>query len=240
VVLVTGGGIGRHGERIGSGSALLLKAGLPDGAVVALPAGASTSALARRRRPWFSGKDNRRVLLVSDGFHMLRLRIIATGWTPAVHVAGPQFPDPVESAAQRRLLLRRRVQSPGHLGSSTAGMPMQLESRRVYTGRVVRVDVDTVRFPDGSTGIWRSSATRAPRHRAVRLPTHRGSRSYDPLDPPVPVTRGRSVVGDARRHARPGRKIPRRAPTASCSKRRGSRRPHAAVDLDLDHAGFHR
>src|SRR5437667_332469 len=27
---------------------------------------------------WFSGKDNRRVLLVSDGFHMLRLRIIAT------------------------------------------------------------------------------------------------------------------------------------------------------------------
>src|SRR5207247_7265196 len=29
---------------------------------------------------------------------------------------------------------------------------MQLGSRRVYTGRVVRVDVDTVRFPDGSTG----------------------------------------------------------------------------------------
>jgi ADP-ribose pyrophosphatase len=29
---------------------------------------------------------------------------------------------------------------------------MQLETRRVYTGRVVRLDVDTVRFPDGSTG----------------------------------------------------------------------------------------
>jgi ADP-ribose pyrophosphatase len=29
---------------------------------------------------------------------------------------------------------------------------MQLESRRVYTGRVVRLDVDTVQFPDGSTG----------------------------------------------------------------------------------------
>src|SRR5205814_9806091 len=29
---------------------------------------------------------------------------------------------------------------------------MQLESRRAYTGRVVRLDVDTVRFPDGSTG----------------------------------------------------------------------------------------
>src|SRR5256884_5740761 len=29
---------------------------------------------------------------------------------------------------------------------------MQLESRRVYTGRVVRVAVDPVRFPDGSPG----------------------------------------------------------------------------------------
>ncbi len=29
---------------------------------------------------------------------------------------------------------------------------MQLASRRIYTGRVVRLDVDMVRFPDGSTG----------------------------------------------------------------------------------------
>jgi ADP-ribose pyrophosphatase len=29
---------------------------------------------------------------------------------------------------------------------------MQLASRRVYTGRVVSLDVDTVRYPDGSTG----------------------------------------------------------------------------------------
>jgi ADP-ribose pyrophosphatase len=29
---------------------------------------------------------------------------------------------------------------------------MQLDSRRIYTGRVIRLDVDTVRFPDGSTG----------------------------------------------------------------------------------------
>ena len=26
---------------------------------------------------WFSGRDTKRVLLVSDGFHMLRLRILA-------------------------------------------------------------------------------------------------------------------------------------------------------------------
>ena len=29
---------------------------------------------------------------------------------------------------------------------------MQLDTRRIYTGRLVRLDVDTVRFPDGSTG----------------------------------------------------------------------------------------
>ena len=29
---------------------------------------------------------------------------------------------------------------------------MQLASRRIYTGRVVSLDVDTVQFPDGSTG----------------------------------------------------------------------------------------
>jgi ADP-ribose diphosphatase len=29
---------------------------------------------------------------------------------------------------------------------------MQLASRRIYSGRVLRLDIDTVRFPDGSTG----------------------------------------------------------------------------------------
>src|SRR2546426_4896814 len=44
----------------------------------ALPiSAASTSASLAGVAEWFSGKDNRRVLFVSDGFHMLRLRIIA-------------------------------------------------------------------------------------------------------------------------------------------------------------------
>ncbi len=29
---------------------------------------------------------------------------------------------------------------------------MQLATRRIYSGKVIRLDVDTVRFPDGSTG----------------------------------------------------------------------------------------
>ena len=60
------------------GRRYLAKAGLPDGAVLALPAGTSTSASLAGVARWFSGRDSRRVLLVSDGFHMLRLQIIAT------------------------------------------------------------------------------------------------------------------------------------------------------------------
>src|SRR5437773_12352369 len=30
--------------------------------------------------------------------------------------------------------------------------PGQIESRRIYTGKIVSLDVDTVRFPDGATG----------------------------------------------------------------------------------------
>lgn len=36
--------------------------------------------------------------------------------------------------------------------SDDAVQPGQVASRRVYSGRIVKLDVDTVRFPDGSTG----------------------------------------------------------------------------------------
>jgi len=74
VVLVTGDTVSESEV----GRRYLLKAGLPEGAVVALPAGTSTAASLEGVAHWFSGKDSRRVLLVSDGFHMLRLQIIAT------------------------------------------------------------------------------------------------------------------------------------------------------------------
>ncbi len=78
VVLVTGGvGSGDTVSESDVGRRYLLKAGLPEGAVVGLPAGASTSASLDGVAHWFAGKESRRVLLVSDGFHMLRLRIIA-------------------------------------------------------------------------------------------------------------------------------------------------------------------
>src|SRR3989449_10559167 len=76
VVLVTGGvGTGDTLSESDVGRRYLLKAGLPAAAALALPAGTSTSSSLDGVARWFSGRDSRRVLLVSDGFHMLRLQI---------------------------------------------------------------------------------------------------------------------------------------------------------------------
>jgi ADP-ribose pyrophosphatase len=38
------------------------------------------------------------------------------------------------------------------MGTSEENRPGRIKSRRVYTGKVISLDVDTVRFPDGSVG----------------------------------------------------------------------------------------
>src|SRR2546428_9084749 len=88
------------------GRRYLVKAGLPEGAVVALPAGASTFASLAGVARWFAGRDNRRVLLVSDGFHMLRLQILATrlGLLPFTAPA-PKSPLPSKPRPHAALLL---------------------------------------------------------------------------------------------------------------------------------------
>jgi len=79
VVLVTGGvGSGDTVSESEVGRRYLTKAGLPDNAVIALAAGASTASSVASVARWFAARDSRRVLLVSDGFHMLRLKILAT------------------------------------------------------------------------------------------------------------------------------------------------------------------
>jgi uncharacterized SAM-binding protein YcdF (DUF218 family) len=78
VVLVTGGiGSGETLSESDVGRRYLLKLGLPDQSLLALNAGSSTYSSLVSVAHWFAGKQNRRVLLVSDGFHMLRLKIIA-------------------------------------------------------------------------------------------------------------------------------------------------------------------
>lgn len=79
VVLVTGGvGPGDTLSESEVGRRYLAKLGLPAEAAIALPAAGNTYASLEGVAGWFDGRESRRVDLVSDGFHMLRLRIIAT------------------------------------------------------------------------------------------------------------------------------------------------------------------
>jgi len=78
IVLVTGGvGVGDSLNEANVGRDYLLRLGLSTDAVVPLAGGHDTYASLEQVRAWFDGRDTRRVLLVSDGFHMLRLQIIA-------------------------------------------------------------------------------------------------------------------------------------------------------------------
>jgi uncharacterized SAM-binding protein YcdF (DUF218 family) len=77
-VVVTGG-VGR-GDSLSEtevGRQYLLSRGLPPAAVVALPPAPSTYGGLKALARWFGGRQHPRALFVSDGFHMLRLRILA-------------------------------------------------------------------------------------------------------------------------------------------------------------------
>lgn len=101
VVLVTGGvGAGDTLNEANVGRDYLTRLGLPTEVVVPLPAGDDTYASLAQARRWFAGRDSRRVLLVSDGFHMLRLRIIAArlGLVP---FTSPAAGSPIRASLRR-------------------------------------------------------------------------------------------------------------------------------------------
>src|SRR5256714_3612126 len=77
-ILVTGGvGAGDTLNEANVGRDYLVRLGLPSETIVPL-AGEDTYASLSEVKRWFDGRTSRRVLLVSDGFHMLRLQIIAS------------------------------------------------------------------------------------------------------------------------------------------------------------------
>ena len=100
VVLVTGG-VGAHDtlNEANVGRDYLVRLGLPSETVVPL-AGEDTYASLSEVQRWFDGRTSRRVLLVSDGFHMLRLKIIASrlGLTP---FTSPAPGSPIHANARR-------------------------------------------------------------------------------------------------------------------------------------------
>lgn len=77
--LVVTGGIGQ-GDRVSEATAsrqYLVARGVPDAAIVVRPEGRSTQASIQSVSEWAHELGLRRVLLVSDPFHMLRLRLEA-------------------------------------------------------------------------------------------------------------------------------------------------------------------
>jgi len=100
-VLVTGG-VGAHDtlNEANVGRSYLVRLGIPDEAVIPLAGGHDTFSSIDQVRRWFDGRDSRRVLLVSDGFHMLRLQIIARrlGLTP---YTSPAAGSPIHANVRR-------------------------------------------------------------------------------------------------------------------------------------------
>jgi uncharacterized SAM-binding protein YcdF (DUF218 family) len=101
VVLVTGGvGAREVLSEANVGRDYLARLGLPSDALIPLPAGDDTYASLTQVKHWFEGRGSRRVLLVSDAFHMLRLRIIAgrLGLTP---FTSPAPGSPIRASMRR-------------------------------------------------------------------------------------------------------------------------------------------
>jgi uncharacterized SAM-binding protein YcdF (DUF218 family) len=100
-VLVTGGVGARDTlNEAHVGRSYLVRLGIPDEAVIPLAGGHDTFSSIDQVRRWFDGRDSRRVLLVSDGFHMLRLQIIARrlGLTP---YTSPAAGSPIHANVRR-------------------------------------------------------------------------------------------------------------------------------------------
>ena len=101
VVLVTGGvGVRDTLSEANVGRDYLALLGLPPEALIALPASADTYASLTQVQRWFEGRGSRRVLLVSDAFHMLRLRIVA-GRLGLAPLTSPAPGSPIRSSMRR-------------------------------------------------------------------------------------------------------------------------------------------
>src|SRR6266513_805127 len=100
-VLVTGGVGARDTlNEANVGRDYLVRLGIPDEAVIPLAGGEDTFTSLEQVQTWFHGRESRRVLLVSDGFHMLRVQIIARrlGMTP---YTSPATGSPIHANVRR-------------------------------------------------------------------------------------------------------------------------------------------
>lgn len=103
-VIVTGG-IG-EGDRVSEatvGRQYLVSRGLPEPAVVVRPEGRSTQASIRSVAQWAGAHGVRRILMVSDPFHMLRLRLEAGRTVLEAHTS-PTPSSPISASWRSEFL----------------------------------------------------------------------------------------------------------------------------------------
>jgi uncharacterized SAM-binding protein YcdF (DUF218 family) len=116
-VVVTGGtGTGDTVSEATVGRRYLLAAGLPGSAVDAESAGRSSAPSLRAAADRVHAAGGARVILVSDGFHMLRLKFLAHRFGLAA-VGSPAPASPITSNSRRELgyLLAESVKAPAAL-----------------------------------------------------------------------------------------------------------------------------
>jgi uncharacterized SAM-binding protein YcdF (DUF218 family) len=96
-VVVTGGiGTGDRVSEATVGRQYLVAHGVPENAVVVRPEGRSTQASMESVAQWAQAHQIKRVLLVSDPFHMLRLRLEA-GRTSLIAFTSPTSSSPISA-----------------------------------------------------------------------------------------------------------------------------------------------
>lgn len=117
LVIVTGGvGAGDSLSEAAVGRSYLLTAGVPDSAVAAEAAGRTSAASIRAAATHLRAQGGRRVVLVSDGFHLLRLRFLARRL--GLGATGSPAPEsPITSHSRREFgyLLAESVKAPAAL-----------------------------------------------------------------------------------------------------------------------------
>lgn len=102
-VVVTGGiGTGDRVSEATVGRQYLVQHGVPEQAVVVRPEGRSTQASMQSVAQWAQAHEIKRVLLVSDPFHMLRLRLEA-GRTALRAYTSPTPSSPISADWRREL-----------------------------------------------------------------------------------------------------------------------------------------
>jgi len=112
LIVVTGGiGSGDRESEATVGRRYLVGQGVPDSAVVVLAKGRDTDETMVAVADWARGREISEVLLVSDAFHMARLRVVArrhglTAWT------SPATASPISGAKEWGYLLGEGLKLP--------------------------------------------------------------------------------------------------------------------------------